>query len=181
MESSPVPRRADERGGLDLLDQRVAYGPLLAACHWTIAVLCIVEFPTANAIRKAHMGHVFGVRGSAFDQFMAWSHEWGGWLILALALPLAFNRLRRRGPRLPEGMTTWQRWFANGAHFAIYAGLFSLVASGAAAMYSGGTLAALHVGLSKVGIALIGLHVAAVGWHQFIRRDGLLWRMWPRS
>ncbi len=59
-------------------DLREAYTPFQSFCHWIIAFLCVVAFPTAAAIRKVHMGHVFGIRGSALDQFMAQAHEWGG-------------------------------------------------------------------------------------------------------
>jgi cytochrome b561 len=160
---------------------REAYSALQIVCHWTISVLCVLAFPTAGAIRKLHMGHVFGIRGSTLDQIMARTHEWGGWLVLVLTMLLLFGRLRGKTPPLPTGMSTWQRWAAYGAHFAIYAGLFALVASGATAMYDAGKLGSLHVTLTKLGIGLIGIHAAAVLWHQFVRRDRLLWRMWRRD
>lgn len=161
--------------------RREAYTAFQSFCHWGIAGLCLVAFPTAEAVRKVHMGHVFGIRGTALDQLMARGHEWGGWLVLVLTVLLLFSRLRSGAPPLPAEMNTWQRWAAHGAHFAIYAGLIALVASGATAMYASGRLAAFHVTLTKAGIVLVGVHVAAVGWHQLIRRDRLLWRMWPKG
>jgi cytochrome b561 len=37
----------------------------------------------------------------------------------------------------------------------------------------------IHMYLAYALFALAGLHVLAALWHQFIRRDGLLARMWP--
>ena len=37
-----------------------------------------------------------------------------------------------------------------------------------------------HVWLLRVGMYLLAVHVASALWHQFIHRDGLLGRMWPR-
>ena len=159
-------------------DPRAAYTPLQGICHWIIALLCAAEFPTAGAIHKVHIGRVFGLHDSTFDQLMAHAHEWGGWLILVLTALLLLSRFRSGVPALPSGMRTWQRRAAHAAHAAIYAGLAALTFSGAIAMYAG-RLGVLHVALTKVGIGLIGVHVAAASWHQLIRRDRLLWRMWP--
>jgi cytochrome b561 len=38
----------------------------------------------------------------------------------------------------------------------------------------------VHVFLAWSAIVLIPIHVAAALWHQFVRRDDLLWRMLPR-
>jgi cytochrome b561 len=111
---------------------------------------------------------------------MAGAHEWGGWLALGVTLLLLASRFRHGTPPLPFGMSTWQRWAAHASHIAIYVGLVALAVSGAAAMYGGGRFGVLHVGLTRLGIGLIGLHVSAVCWHQLIRRDQLLSRMWPR-
>lgn len=42
------------------------------------------------------------------------------------------------------------------------------------------TLESVHNTLAWSAIVLIPIHVAAALYHQFIRRDDLLWRMWPR-
>ena len=43
----------------------------------------------------------------------------------------------------------------------------------------GDRLAVLHWWLNKTLLALVILHVAAALKHQFVDRDGLLWRMLP--
>lgn len=175
-------RRLPKIGGGDTgRVSRVEYSLLQAMAHWAIAFLCVVAFPSAGAIHKAHIGAVFGIRVGPVDRLMASAHEWGGWFVLALTLFLALSRLWEGAPLLPGGMSTWQRWAAHATHGAIYAGLMALVGSGAFAMYADGRLSFVHVALAQLGIGLIALHVAAVGWHQMIRRDGLLWRMLPRG
>jgi cytochrome b561 len=37
----------------------------------------------------------------------------------------------------------------------------------------------LHGYLAYALFALVGLHLLAVGWHQWVRKDGILRRMWP--
>ena len=37
----------------------------------------------------------------------------------------------------------------------------------------------VHKNLAFLLIGLVVLHALAALWHQFIKRDGLLWRMWP--
>jgi cytochrome b561 len=37
----------------------------------------------------------------------------------------------------------------------------------------------LHVGLLRIGLALLMLHVGSALWHQFVTRDEVLARMWP--
>ena len=160
---------------------RSGYTRLQRWSHWAIVVLCVAAYPTAQAIRNSHLGHVFGLKGSFADQIMARVHEWGGWLALAFAGVLIVGRLRHRTPPLPPGMAKWQRWLAHGTHFAIYAGILALVSSGALAMYIGGGYGQMHVTLANVGIGLIGVHVLAALWHQVVMRDQLLARMWPTS
>lgn len=156
------------------------YSAVQKASHWAIAALCLLEFPTAWSIQKAHLGHAFGIKPPPLDQILALSHEWLGWLILLLGGLLLGSRLIKGAPSLPSGMKSWQRAIACASHSAIYLALPALVGSGFIAMYGNARLAYIHIALTKLGIALIGLHVAAVIWHQFIRRDGLLMRMLPR-
>ncbi|WP_431192349.1 cytochrome b [Rhodopirellula bahusiensis] len=159
--------------------QEARYSTLQMASHWALAVLCVVEFPTAFAIVRAHLGHAFGIKASPFDLFLANIHEWAGWAILLLTVLLLLDRFVRGAPKLPSGMSLWQRTIAHGAHAAIYLCLFALVASGAVAMYLSAKLALFHITLTKVGIGLISLHLAGVVWHQLVRRDGLLKRLMP--
>ncbi|MCR4282080.1 MAG: hypothetical protein NUV72_03510 [Bauldia sp.] len=59
------------------------YSTLQESAHWAIALLCVVEFPTATGIQGSHLGHVFGIKAPTLDLIRAVVHEWSGWLILA--------------------------------------------------------------------------------------------------
>lgn len=149
------------------------------AAHWLVAVLCLSQFPTAWAIQRTHIAHVFGLRPAPFDLFLHKAHAWSGWTILMLAILLVALRILRGAPDLPAGMSGWQRSAARAAYFCLYAGIVALAVTGTGAMYLSGRFAPIHIALIKIGIGLIALHVLAVFWHQFARRDGLLLRMLP--
>lgn len=142
-------------------------------------MLCVLEFPAATGIKRAHLGHAFGIKPSSLDVLLADFHEWAGWTIFVLAMVLLLARILQGAPTLPAGMSFWQRTLAHGAHAAIYLCLFALVASGGIAMYYSARLAVFHITLSQIGIGLVSLHLAGVVWHQFFRRDGLLKRLLP--
>jgi cytochrome b561 len=158
--------------------ERQRYSSLQRISHWTIGLLCVVEFPTARGIQRAHLGHAFGIKPPLLDAVFATAHQWAGWAILALTALLIASRMRSGTPALPSGMQAWQRWLAHATHTAIYLGLFALVGSGAA-MYLDGRYAFLHAPLARIGVGLIALHIAAAAWHQLIRRDDILDRMLP--
>jgi cytochrome b561 len=176
---SVIRRNALTKPAQGLSGHERSHSSLQKGSHWGLALLCLVEFPTAEAIQRGHLGHTFGIRPSTIDSLLATTHEWTGWLILVLVTLLLASRVLEGAPRLPDGMKPWQRLLAYAAHAAIYLGLFALVASGAAAMYFSGRLAFIHIVLSQIGVALIALHVVAALWHQLVRRDDLLERLMP--
>ena len=156
------------------------YSPLQKVIHWLIVLLCLTQFPTAWAIQRTHIAHMFGLRLMPFDLFLHKVHAWSGWIILFLAITLIVLRAVRGAPGLPTGTPTWQRWLAQVGHFSLFAGISVLVVTGTGTMYFSQRFAPVHILFVKLGIALVLLHVAAVVWHQAVRRDGLLWRMMPR-
>jgi cytochrome b561 len=112
---------------------------------------------------------------------MAIGHEWAGWFILGLATLMLAMRFLRGAPKLPSDMRNWQRLLAHANHVALYLGAIALVGSGIAAMYLSGRFVFVHIVLTKVGVALVSLHLVAVLWHQLFRRDDLLERLMPSA
>lgn len=156
------------------------YSPIQKAAHWLIAVLCLSQFPTAWAIQRTHVAHMFGLKPAPFDLFLHKVHAWSGWTILLLALTLIVLRAVRGAPDLPHGTPTWQRWLAHAGHLSLYGGIAVLAVTGTGAMYLSQRFAPIHILFVSIGIGLVIFHVAAVIWHQAIRRDRLLWRMMPK-
>ena len=74
-------------------------------------------------------------------------------------------------------------WLATPALIARHADMANLTVFGAmplpAAPALGLPMGGLHAIMSKLGIALLALHVLAALKHQFVNRDGILRRMLP--
>lgn len=103
-------------------------------------------------------------------------------------------------PQPPAGSPAWQNILARAVHMLLYLAIFGLIGSGIAMLAlsgagpqlfsgSGGALPdfaqykprAPH-GVAALGlIALVIAHIGAALFHHYIRRDGMLRRMWFRS
>lgn len=144
--------------------------------HWTVLVLCLVQVPTAWAIQRTHMAHLF-MKPRPFDLFLHQVHAWSGWTILVLALAQLALRVLHKRPVPIEGLSRTERFAAALMHAALYAVLIALPVTGTIAMYLTFRIAPLHSLLSWILLALVILHAAAALWHHFWRRDDVLSRM----
>lgn len=135
-------------------------------------------------------------------------HKWLGIAILAASLLRLAWRLYRAPPALPAavsaGMPGWQHAAHRAVHGLLYALFFAVPLAGWAYSSASGfqivwlgrwplpdwvpadkalaqALQGWHAALAYALAALVLLHVAAVLKHQWLDRDGLLARMWPRA
>jgi cytochrome b561 len=162
--------------------------------HWTVVGLLIVQV----TLGKIADGLPLGLEKLAILA----RHKSFGITILGLAIVRLAWRWIDRPPPLPA-MPRWQHLAANLNHWALYALLFAMPLSGWM-MSSASNFPVSWFGLVQlpdlVGpdralkerfhdlhhlfswflYALVGLHVAAAFKHQFVDRDGLLFRMIPR-
>lgn len=174
------------------------YGPVAQGLHWLLALAWLLAFGLGSYMVKQPFS-------PALLKWVNW-HKWLGVGILALSLLRLFWRLRHRPPPLPDAvlqrMPRWQQWGHHAVHRLMYL-LFVLIpllgwahssARGFPIVWLGlwplpdwvpvsKPLAELLKGAHQLAAwslaALVGLHVAAVIQHQWIRRDGLLQRMLP--
>lgn len=144
--------------------------------HWTVLVLCLVQVPTAWAIQRTHMAHLF-MKPRPFDLFLHQVHAWSGWTILALVLAQMVLRFAVGRPPPVQGMSTVERVIAALMHAALYGVLIALPVTGTIAMYVTFRIAPLHSLLSWTLLILVLLHAGAALWHHFWRRDDVVWRM----
>jgi cytochrome b561 len=123
--------------------------------------------------------------------------------VLLLVLIVLRILYRWRNPPPPSDLPVWQNRIAKLTHAALYTLLFAMPLAGYIRVRAGGfpieALDALGLptlvpksealaGFAKAvhfygawAIAiLIGLHIAAALQHAFIKRDGVMARMWPR-
>lgn len=166
------------------------YHPVLVVLHWLIALLVL-------------WGLVWGTFGlsalpnSSPDKIGALQgHMIIGGAILILTLSrLLVRRMTAHPPAAPTGFALADH-LAPLAHGGLYLAVLAMAGSGIA-MSIGGDLPAIVFGgkgslptdfshmaargvhgvVAKLLMALVALHVVAVGYHQWVRRDGLLTRM----
>ena len=171
------------------------FGPVTIWLHWIVAVLMLVTI-------------VYGLVSGYADtpeltQSTMLVHQSVGTVIMVLAFVRIIARLMSPAPPLPAAMPRYQVMLAHLAHVLLYVtliaypvtGYISLAARGRVVSMFGffdlpravprslSTAAAaddLHVTLQWALYGLIALHVAAALYHQFIVKDGILLRMWPR-
>lgn len=127
-------------------------------------------------------------------------HKWIGVTVFLFALMRLAWRLAHPAPSVPEGMPSWERMAAKGAHAALYifmivvpvAGWVMSSAHGFQTVYLGivpipdllgkdkelaEMLEKAHAFFSLSFMALVALHAAAALKHHFINKDNVLRRM----
>ena len=168
------------------------YHPALVALHWLLALMLIValvvgsqilaETPNSNPEKVTLLGQ----------------HMVVGLLILVLMLIRLTLRWRTAVPPEADTGNSLLNRMGGWAHMGLYLLVFVMAASGIGLSLlaglgdivffgSGAALPAdfddytpriVHGIVSKLLFALILLHIAAALYHQFLRKDGLMGRMW---
>ena len=161
--------------------------------HWTILALLISEFTIAWAMPEVE-------KDTRPDGLIAW-HLFFGTLILTVVLLRILWRFTHPAPDSVP-MPRWQELSAKITHKLLYVVLFALPLMGWANASSRGwdvrlfgtislpamapkgsnwghALGDVHHAVAIGLLVLIGLHVAAAVYHQWVLRDGLLQRMLP--
>lgn len=168
------------------------YHPALVALHWLLAILILLALAGGTLILDAmpndHPDKIESLR----------SHMIVGITILILMIIRLVVRLRTKKPPHADighaGLNKVSVW----AHWAFYILIFGMLTSGIGisiltglpAITFGGSGEPLPVtfdglppriahGIIAIALMLlIGGHIAAALYHHFIRKDGLLSRMW---
>ncbi len=165
------------------------YHPALVALHWLLAVLVVAALVAGGVVLddmpNSDPSKVASLR----------AHMTLGVAILVLMLVrLAVRVLTRRPAPADKGplatvatVTHWGLYAAtigmaaSGMALSAAAGLPGIVFGGEGALppdFDGFAARAVHGVVAGILMLLILLHVAAALWHQVVRRDGLMARMW---
>jgi cytochrome b561 len=172
------------------------YSAVSIVLHWTIAVLVFIQIWIGGWFEGLDDGPR---KGEAFALHLSM-----GVTIVVLSLARLIWRLLHPAPPLPANYPKWTRILARGTHVLLYVFLIGMPLSGwATASTSGNPLPdvwgaipwprlpvsgeaahdlfeTVHVDVLLKGFwVLIVLHIAGALKHQFIDRDGTLWRMLP--
>ena len=166
----------------------------LVVLHWTLAVLIIGMLA---------LGFLVLAQLPTSDPRVAVILRWhivGGAIILVLMLGRVIVRLRKPRPAKATTGTKWLDWLIPVSHYGFYVLIFLTIAAGVFTALVANLLPALFLGsgeslppdfmvypsfqvhglLATILANLVILHVLAVCYHQFFRKDGLFARMWWR-
>ncbi|KPQ08206.1 MAG: cytochrome b561 CybB [Rhodobacteraceae bacterium HLUCCA12] len=165
------------------------YHPALVALHWILA-FCVVGLLFAGTLVLDPLANDDPAKLISFRLHMGL-----GIVTLALmAVRLVLRLSTRTPPRARTGNAFLDR-LGPLTHWALYGAVLAMAVSGLLfardsglpdAVFGTGPMPerfdhpgrAVHGIVASVLMALIALHVAAALWHQFLRRDGLMARMW---
>ena len=165
------------------------YGTVAVSIHWLTALLILLLLVTGYLAQDAG--------DSAAKAFFLRFHLPAGMLVLALTIwRICWWMFYDRKPA-PVPMPAWQEWISRAVHFLLYIAVIAMAASGIGMMALSGAgpavfgagAAALpdfwdypprmgHFVASRALAVLLVLHAGAALHHHFVKRDGLLLRMW---
>ena len=166
------------------------YGAVAISIHWVSVVLILVliasglraagtsEAAAKAAILRLHIPIAIAVLTVTVFRIIWW---------------LGFDRK----PSPVPGSPRWQERSAQVVHILFYIVILGMIVtgvgmmelSGAAPLIFGGDTRSLpdfwrypprlpHAIGARLLLALLALHMGAALYHHFVRRDGLIWRMW---
>lgn len=162
--------------------------------HWLIAIFAIVNWRLVEAGERASKIEKEALMGNHFAL---------GMVILVLAVLMIGWKLTHTSPPLASHLTAWEVALAKVVHSLFYILLIAMPVLGWIAMSSygrginvfglftwpalpiatnpdvAGTIFDIHGLLGTILVVLIALHVAGALKHQFVDRDGNLYRMLP--
>jgi cytochrome b561 len=178
-----------------MVNRKPAYTGIAILLHWLVVALLVAQFTVAWTM--PHIGR------DTPETTLISLHFSLGVLILFVAVIRLLWRATRTEPEPAAGVPPWQVRSARTIHWLLYAllvvlpilgwinaswrgysvtlfGVFELPELVATHAEGWRWTGDVHAVLSNyLLLALVGLHVLAALYHQFIRRDGVLQRMLP--
>lgn len=168
------------------------YGGGAMTFHWVMVVLIV----TVGVLGLLHDSWPKGTQA-----FWINIHALIGLAVWVLVMARFWWRVTHRPPELPAASGELARRLSGPVHLLMYTLIFVIPVLGIITFVWHGRVfdfglftldpgvqknraifhptEDIHGYLAYTLFALIGIHVLAALWHQFVRRDGLLRRMWP--
>jgi cytochrome b561 len=190
-----------------LRNTRDHWGAVTRSLHWLMAAMLLVQVPLGFMMVDAYDAWLAGHGDTALVMQLSRAHNTTGFLLLILVLLRLSWRLGNPSPELPAALLAWQRFVARTTHISLYALLLIFPLSGWAALsayegdfpifffgrddvfrivpqaspgspFNSDLFGEIHESCWKVAAVILLLHISAALWHEYIRRDGVLSRMW---
>jgi cytochrome b561 len=164
------------------------YHPLHVTLHWLTALLIFMPLMSGFL--------VLGRTPDAEEAQMLGMHRWVGIILALVIIARIATRFIFKHPAPADAGHPLLNLAGKAAHLLLYIGTFGILFSGSSLgnayglqdiLAGNGSMPenlfvyperAAHGNLAYVLIALIALHVGAALYHQFIRKDNLMARMW---
>ncbi|GAB4265012.1 MAG: cytochrome b/b6 domain-containing protein [Pararhodobacter sp.] len=145
--------------------------------HWVTLILLLGSFVSHEAMNDAWRLIRQGTQEFTPDVGVR-AHVIIGILVLVMTVLRIVLRLRHGAPAQPAAQGRALAIAAAAVHGLLYILLLAIPLSGMAAWFGGITdLGEVHEVLFNLALALVGLHVLAAAYHQFVIRDNLIARM----
>ena len=183
------------------------WGLVTRSLHWLMALMIAVQVPLGFQMVKAYDAWLAGHGDTELVMALSRAHNTNGFLILILVVLRLSWRLNNPTPEMPAALAAWQRLTARATHTVLYGLLIVFPLTGWATLsaydgkfpifffgwdhvfrivpqvkkgapFDSDFFTTIHVTCWKIGAVVISMHVIAALWHQFVRKDGLLKRMW---
>ncbi len=170
------------------------YSAPAIALHWLIALLMCCGFGLGLYMVELR----FSPQKLTYYSY----HKWIGVTVFTLAVLRLVWRFTHRPPPLPASVPAWQQAVSGATHVLLYLLMLGIPLSGWTYSSAAGvptvpfgvsalqlpdlvgrdrdlavSLKFVHLTLNYTLAGLVLLHVAAALKHQFVDRDGILWRM----
>ena len=166
--------------------------------HWYTVAIVFIQIPLG--FLTTYEGPAFKFSDVASGRLSS-LHKLLGFILLWLVVARLIYRFRHGAPPDEPSLATWQKGASHATHWALYALLIAVSMSGwigislygARELFGLVSLPALtavdqplsdkvfewHLRGAVLILLLLGAHIGAALYHHFLRKDGVLRRMWP--
>jgi cytochrome b561 len=183
------------------------WGRISRGLHWLMAFMIAAQFPLGLRMVETYDAALAGQGDWAIAMTLSRAHNTLGFLILIVVLLRLSWRFTNPTPGLPSALQAWQRLTARFTHGLLYALLIILPLSGWSALsaytgeypifffgwenvprlvpqatpgspFTSDLFGEIHENALWALGGVLGLHIVAALWHEYVQRDGILTRMW---
>jgi len=183
-----------------------SWGWLSRSLHWAVVLFIAIQIPVGFWLVDAYDVYKEAYDDDTMVMRLSMVHNTIGFLVLIIVSIRLPWRLANPTPELPQVLVSYRRFLARLTHIFLYVlmiiyplsgwsalsayefefpifffgwdnvpGIVPSVAEGE--MFDYPFFAKIHRSLWRIGGVILGLHVTAALWHQFVAKDGVLRRM----